>query len=85
MGAFDLVNKLNVDEINGTTYLDNSLVVWTKSRVSHPQGTSIPVITAGGASGFFNTGLCDYRNRNNLSLIDRTTSMSNCNNARLNL
>lgn len=72
-GVFlDLANKLNVEEAFGRTYLDNSLLVWTQESGQLPHaGYSIPVITAGSASGFFRTGLyCDYRSRNNRSLIN---------------
>jgi len=72
-GVFlDLANKLNIEEAFGRTYLDNSLLVWTQESGQLPHaGYSIPVITAGSASGFFNTGLyCDYRSRDNTSLIN---------------
>jgi hypothetical protein len=60
----DLCAKLDVDEGNGKTYLDNSLVAWTQEAGEYTHyAIGIPIITAGGAGGFFNTGnYCDYRN-----------------------
>jgi len=66
----DLCNKLDVDEGNGTTVLDNSLIMWAQEcgELTH-WSASVPVVTAGSAAGYFNTGKCyDYRNRNNLEL-----------------
>lgn len=66
----DLVAKLDVEESNGITYLDNSLVWWTQeSGATTHDAISIPAITAGSAAGYFNTGMyIDYRNRNNTAL-----------------
>lgn len=63
----DLVTKLDVEEANGITYLDNSLVWWTQESGSTTHNSfSMPVVTAGSAAGVFNTGnYVDYRNRNN--------------------
>lgn len=69
----DLMQKLDVEEANGKTYLDNSLLFWTQEcgDVAH-SSTSYPVITAGSAAGFLKTGLyVDYRNRENLSMPNR--------------
>jgi len=66
----DLCNKLDVDEGNGKTVLDNSLVMWSQEcgEATH-WSASVPVVTAGSAAGYFNTGKCyDYRNRNNMEL-----------------
>ncbi len=61
----DLANKLNVMEANGKTVLDNSLLYWTHecSWDTH-NDFALPVVTAGSAAGYLNTGLyVDYRNR----------------------
>jgi Protein of unknown function (DUF1552) len=60
----DLVNKLNVDDGTGQTYLDNALVVWTQESGEYTHaGQGMPIVTAGGAGGFLSTGnYCDYRN-----------------------
>jgi hypothetical protein len=61
----DLISKLNVEEADGKTFLDNSLVVWTQeSGPSTHDPVSLPVVTAGSAAGFLKTGnYVDYRNR----------------------
>jgi len=66
----DLVNKLDVEEANGKTYLDNSLVQWSQeSGPSTHEAISTPIITAGSAAGYFNTGVyADYRRKNAPSL-----------------
>ncbi|HVZ30999.1 MAG TPA: DUF1552 domain-containing protein [Polyangiaceae bacterium] len=66
----DLASKLDVEEANGKTYLDSTLVQWTQeSGQSTHDPLSIPIITAGSANGFFKTGyLLDYRNKNAPSL-----------------
>jgi hypothetical protein len=63
----DLANKLNVEEANGTTYLDNTLMMWThESGPSTHDPVSLPVVTAGSAAGFFKTGnYVDYSNAAN--------------------
>jgi hypothetical protein len=61
----DLANKLDVVEANGKTVLDNSLLFWTHecSWDTH-NDFSMPIVTAGSAAGYLNTGLyVDYRNR----------------------
>jgi hypothetical protein len=63
-GVFlDLAAKLNIEEAPGMTYLDNSLLVWSQEcGMSTHDSVTIPVVTFGGAAGFFKTGqLCDYR------------------------
>lgn len=63
----DLCNKLDaIDEGNGITALDNSLVMWTQES-GHETHSNVgtPVVTAGSAAGFFNTGqYVDLRRRN---------------------
>lgn len=67
-----LLSKLDVEITpgGGTTYLDNSLVVWNmESSYWAHDGWSLPTITAGSAGGYFNTGLyVDYRNLSNLGI-----------------
>ena len=59
----DLVSKLDVEEADGKTYLDNSLVWWTQeSGFSTHAPVSMPIVTAGSAAGYFKTGYAvDYR------------------------
>lgn len=59
----DLVRKLEIDEGDGSTILDNSLVVWTtESGPSTHNNTGSNILTAGSAAGFLKTGMfCDYR------------------------
>jgi Protein of unknown function (DUF1552) len=66
----DLANKLDVEESDGITYLDNSLMFWTQESGSTTHNAiSMPVVTAGSAAGTLQTGkYVDYRNRNNTSL-----------------
>ena len=66
----DLVNKLDVEELDGKTYLDSTLVQWTQeSGAATHDPISLPVITAGSANGFFKTGAyLDYRNKSAPSL-----------------
>lgn len=66
----DLASKLDVEEADGRTYLDNTLMMWSQeSGPSTHDAVSMPVITAGSAAGFLKTGLyIDYRNRGNRSL-----------------
>ena len=73
----DLVSKLDVEEANGQTFLDNTLVMWTQEcgEVTH-HPVSLPVVTAGSAAGYFNTGRCyDYRNRTNTALMPNSNGM----------
>lgn len=68
----ELLRRLNVEMTpgGGTTYLDNSLVVWNmESSYWAHDGCILPTITAGSAGGYFNTGLyVDYRNLSNLGI-----------------
>jgi len=63
----DMAARLDGEEAEGLSYLDNSLLVWTQeSGMSTHDPVSIPVVTAGSAAGFFRTGLCvDYRRTGN--------------------
>ena len=65
----NLAQKMNdVPMSDGTTLLDNSLIMFTQEagQTTHHTGTtSYPIITAGSAGGFFNTGLyVDFGNQN---------------------
>ncbi|MBL8916866.1 MAG: DUF1552 domain-containing protein [Archangium sp.] len=63
--VLDLAAKLDATpDGQGGTLLDHALVVWTQESGNVTHNTfSVPVITFGGASGFFNTGnYVDYRN-----------------------
>jgi hypothetical protein len=63
----DLVTKMDAaQEAPGQTLLDNGLVQMVSEcgEATH-SSNSIPIFTAGSASGFLKTGLlCDYRNQN---------------------
>ncbi len=60
----DLIAKLDVDEGNGTTLLDNTLVQWTQeSGVLTHESIDTTIVTAGSAGGCVRTGqFIDYRN-----------------------
>jgi hypothetical protein len=66
----DLINKLDVEEANGKTYLDNTLVQWSQeSGPSTHDPISTPIITAGSAAGYLKTGVyADYRRKSAPSL-----------------
>lgn len=59
----DMAERLDVEEADGLSYLDNSLLVWTQeSGMSTHDPVSLPIVTAGAAAGFFRTGrYLDYR------------------------
>lgn len=60
----DLVRKLDVDQGDGTTLLDETLVAWSQEsgNLTH-ESVSTPVVTAGAAGGALQTGqYVDYRN-----------------------
>lgn len=63
--AADMITKLNaVTDSDGTTILDNSMVLWTNEMAEGKLHSlvSMPVVTAGGAGGKLNTGYyIDYR------------------------
>lgn len=63
----DLVKKLDIDEGDGTTILDNCLVQWSQESgpMTH-ESVDSTVVTAGGAAGCLVTGqYIDYRNLGN--------------------
>ncbi len=65
----DLISKLDVDEGDGSTLLDNTLVQWTQESgpFTH-ESIDTTVVTAGSAGGCVQTGqYIDYRNRNVLA------------------
>ncbi len=66
----DLAQKLDVEEDNGLTVLDNSLLMWSQeSGIMTHDSDSMPVVTAGSAAGYFETGqFLDYRDRTNMAL-----------------
>jgi uncharacterized protein DUF1552 len=51
-----LLTKLNVPEMGGTTYLDNSLVYWGNELGFNHIGYSVPCLLAGSAGGFIKPG-----------------------------
>ncbi len=51
-----LVSKLDVEEANGTTYLDNSLVYWGNELGFNHIAYSVPCLLAGSAGGFIKPG-----------------------------
>lgn len=59
----DMVARLDHEEADGVSYLDNALLVWTQeSGMSTHDPVSIPIVTAGSAGGALRTGLyADYR------------------------
>lgn len=63
----DLVRKLDVDQGDGTTLLDDVLVAWSQEsgNLTH-ESVSTPIITAGSAGGALRTGqYVDFRNLDN--------------------
>lgn len=66
----DLCNRLMVDQGNGITVLDDSLVMWAQESgaVTHDP-VSLPVVMAGSAGGALRTGnYVDYRDQHNTRL-----------------
>jgi hypothetical protein len=59
----DMAARLDVEEADGFSYLDNALLVWSQEcGMSTHDPVSIPIVTAGSAAGFCRTGLSvDYR------------------------
>jgi len=51
-----LIGKLDVPEMNGTTYLDNSLVYWGNELGFNHIAYSVPCLLAGSAGGFIKPG-----------------------------
>jgi hypothetical protein len=70
-----LASQLDVDAGDGRTVLDDTLLVWTQeSGDTTHMNTSMPVVTAGSAAGWFHTGrFVDYRNRGNRRMVDAST------------
>lgn len=66
-----LASKLDVEEAPGQTVLDNSYLNWTQeSGESTHNSRSIPVVTFGGAGGFYKTGIyADYRNKTEAGIV----------------
>lgn len=64
----DLATKLDIPDGSGGTYLDDTLMVWSQECGPYTHDAqSLPIVTAGGASGGFRTGgYVDYRNINNV-------------------
>ncbi|MEM9190968.1 MAG: DUF1552 domain-containing protein [Myxococcota bacterium] len=69
----DLATKLDVEEANGRTYLDNSLIQFSQeSGFKTHFSLETPLVTAGSAGGFFRTGrFVDYRYRESTVLPKR--------------
>ena len=62
----DLASKLEATPTTNGTLLDDSLIVWSQEsgQITHISN-SIPIVTAGSAGGYFQTGkFVDYRNQN---------------------
>lgn len=60
-----LLRKLDTEEMDGNTYLDNSLVMYGNINSFVHFNVNRSILTAGSGAGFFETGLyLDYRNRN---------------------
>jgi len=74
----DVANRLNIEEADGKTFLDNSLVTWTQeSGVVTHNSFSIPIITAGSAGGYFRTGqYVDYRNLEHSEMVNGRPEIS---------
>lgn len=64
--VLDLIAKLDIDEGDGTTILDNTLLQWTQeSGPTTHESVDTTVVTAGSAGGAIRTGqYIDYRNLN---------------------
>jgi hypothetical protein len=69
-----LVEGLDVEEESGQTYLDRSLVYWAMESGDRTHTNfSVPIVTAGAAGGFFETGrYVDFRNRANDRLVSES-------------
>ncbi|MGF1508717.1 MAG: DUF1552 domain-containing protein [Myxococcota bacterium] len=67
-----IADGLNVEEADGETYLDRSLVMWSNESGDQTHGNvSMPIVTAGSAGGFFHTGrYIDYRNYANRRFVE---------------
>jgi hypothetical protein len=59
-----LLKKLDEEEANGATFLDNSIVVLGNDNSKIHKPWSRPILTAGSAGGYLKTGMyVDYRQR----------------------
>ena len=78
-GFLDLVGRLDEIPDGEGSMLDNTLVWWAQE--AGPQthiGDSLPLVTAGGAGGLFETGrYLDYRNRQLRAISDEENRLSN--------
>src|SRR5690606_33348119 len=63
----DLAMKLDFEESDGVTFLDNSLLMWAQeSGTMTHHADSLPLVTLGSAAGYFKAGrYYDYRNLDN--------------------
>lgn len=71
----DLIGRLHdIDAGDGTSVLDKGLVMWVQESGPYTHhADSIPVVTAGSANGYFNTGhFFDLRKRDNPTFPDRS-------------
>jgi hypothetical protein len=66
-----LASRLDVEDAPGHTVLDDTLLMWSQeSGEATHDSRSIPVITAGGGGGFFNTGVyADYRRKTDDGIV----------------
>ncbi len=81
-GVFlDLAAKLDAIADTEGTVLDNTLLQWTmESGPSTHDPIEMPVVTAGGAGGFFKTGnYCDYRDLNRKGHVAQAPSLVDTN------
>jgi hypothetical protein len=71
--VLDLAYKLDVEDADGQTILDNSIVQWTQeSGEQTHESRSAPVVTFGGAGGNLKVGnYCDYRKRVPEGIVNR--------------
>lgn len=51
-----VLERLDVEEADGRTYLDNSLVLWGNELGMNHLNYSVPTVLAGSAGGYFDTG-----------------------------
>jgi hypothetical protein len=68
-----IARTLDVEEDSGETFLDRSLVMWSDECgfLTHFPYSS-PIVTAGSAAGFFQTGnYVDFRNHDNEAILER--------------
>lgn len=59
-----LLERLDIPEQGGSTYLDNSVVMWGNELGANHFPDSVPTLLAGGLGGYLDTGkYCDYVRR----------------------